>query len=199
MNKSIKYFFSVALVVIGIAICVFYFSYTDRFELYLNIDNPRKAGELIHYLRYQGKIVGESSSPGPDTLSIPNYLCAAAIFGINSHGDVSHIANYRTTKGGTFGGVSYVKNDLKQEKGIGPNTSIIIDATIEFKEFIFILRSISEETGLRVFRIDRKLLLKTDETSPVRIPDLKSLPMLNEVSEAEKLQRLYNETKKWNP
>ena len=168
-----------------------------RKDLYVNIDNPRKLGKITHYTIINGRIMGFSSSPGSDTQSIHDYLCAMAIFGVTSEGVLDHIYYYDVNKKGPLGSIKYEIRNVKEEDANAPNSYTPVNASSHFQAFIFVFRSLREETGLRIFRADRELVMQSDELRPIQVPDLLTSPTINDVPESARLLELYRELKKY--
>ena len=168
-----------------------------RKNIYVNIDNPRNLGKLTPYILFDGKRYGQSGVPGPDTQSVHEYLCAMAIFGKKDNGTMEHVYYYDVNKKGAFDSIQYVIRDLKEEEATTPASYTPIDAPGRFQEFTFVFHSLREETGLRVFRTTREIVMKSDELHPIQVPDLFTLPTIKEVPESARLLELYAELKKY--
>jgi hypothetical protein len=189
-----KYIFTILGFTLMLSLCS---CQETRKNIYINIDNPRKLGEVTNYTVINGKIMGFSSSPGPDTKAIHEYLCAMAIVGKMVDGIIEPVYYYDVNRGGFFGSIQYERSNQKEESATTPVSGAVIGAPNHFHEFIFVFHSLREETGLRVFRATREVVMKSDELHPIQVPDLLTLPTINEVPESARLLELYGELKKY--
>ena len=164
-------------------------SVTCNFE----IPNPRKLG-VLHYFAPPGKRNDESArhwdAPHPGDLEWFDYNCHVVQF--ISRKDGALLIPFVRIEVALEGASSH---ELRIQSPLRPNTGIEVPDDAGIDSHIFLIRSLQEDTGWRIFTISHQDLLAAPHSVEypgigIAVPDLLTLPRLDDAPNKLKLIEL---------
>jgi hypothetical protein len=171
----------------------------SRVDVYSKITNPRELGHVLYVERLNGHIVSRGNYASLNSEKIYDYLCLVGFFAKTINEDIVKLKTYTSDRSGFNESIVYKEIDQVEEGGLGPLTTSMIKPIPDAKEYIIIIRSTLEKTGLRVFKVNPSAMESITAEHPLEVPDLMTLPLFKNDPDSQKLQLLYDGLKKDDP
>ena len=107
------------------------------------------------------------------------FLYAVTAFGEKNNGSKVLLQTYRITKGGFMETLEYHKVKQSSERWVEYGGIFLIETSSEYKNYLFIIRSLRENGNAHVLIVRPEIANRLDQDNPLIIPALSTLPPLS--------------------